>query len=112
MQARLVQVENGEELTSLSLADETIVIGRDPSAYVVLTDRRVSRRHVTIELVGDEHVVRDLGSTNGTRVNGEFLSGATPLRAARRRSRRPYLLRALAGAVLAAVGVALWLGLL
>ena len=35
MQARLVQVENGDELTSLSLADETIMIGRDPSADVL-----------------------------------------------------------------------------
>ncbi|MET7396141.1 FHA domain-containing protein [Dactylosporangium sp. NPDC005572] len=41
------------------------------AAAVVLDDRDVSRRHARLELVGDEVVLTDLGSTNGTYVNDE-----------------------------------------
>lgn len=47
------------------------VLGRDPSAEVVLTDAGVSWRHARIEDRGDEWSVVDLGSTNGTLVNGQ-----------------------------------------
>lgn len=52
----------------------TIVVGRDPEAQIVLQDGQVSRRHfqVTVDAVGA--IVQDLGSTNGTFVNGEWAS--------------------------------------
>jgi sulfite reductase alpha subunit-like flavoprotein/cytochrome b involved in lipid metabolism len=47
-------------------------LGRDSSAVaVVLDDPNVSRRHARVELVGNELIVFDLGSTNGTFVNDE-----------------------------------------
>jgi pSer/pThr/pTyr-binding forkhead associated (FHA) protein len=50
--------------------DET-AIGRHPDAHLLLDDVTVSRRHVTIRRTGEGFEVRDLGSLNGTYVNGE-----------------------------------------
>lgn len=45
-------------------------IGRR-NADVVLADPDVSRQHALVEKYGDRYLVRDLGSTNGTYVNGK-----------------------------------------
>lgn len=47
-----------------------LVIGRQPDADLVLPDEAVSRRHARLAFEGDELVVEDLGSTNGTYLNG------------------------------------------
>jgi pSer/pThr/pTyr-binding forkhead associated (FHA) protein len=47
------------------------VIGRGAEADVVVDDPGVSRRHAEIRMDGGSAVVRDLGSTNGTFVDGE-----------------------------------------
>lgn len=47
------------------------LIGRDPSALVRLVDNRVSRSHASIVAGDDGCTLRDLGSSNGTTVNGE-----------------------------------------
>lgn len=47
-----------------------VVLGRDPACTVPLPSDDVSRRHARISLDGGAHVVTDLGSTNGTWVNG------------------------------------------
>jgi hypothetical protein len=49
---------------------DPVVIGRLPECAIVLGDPNVSRRHAELRRVGDSVVVTDLGSTNGTRVNG------------------------------------------
>jgi pSer/pThr/pTyr-binding forkhead associated (FHA) protein len=56
-----------------------IVIGRDTSAGLVIDDPEASRRHASLMLDGDTLSVEDLGSTNGTFVNGEQLHGTRPL---------------------------------
>jgi len=55
---------------SVLLADGTTLIGRDPAARVHLVDSRVSRQHAQIESARGIALLRDLGSTNGTTVNG------------------------------------------
>src|SRR5918911_660719 len=56
------------------------VIGRDPaSAALVVEDREVSRRHASLIPEGQSLNVEDLGSTNGTFVNGERLVGSRVL---------------------------------
>jgi len=50
---------------------EKLVIGRVEGADLVLDDKGISRRHCEFERRGDGYVVRDLGSSNGTLVNGE-----------------------------------------
>jgi hypothetical protein len=52
------------------LGVEPIVIGRLPECTVALNDQNVSRRHAEIRRSGSDVVVVDLGSTNGTKVNG------------------------------------------
>src|ERR1700683_1229977 len=54
----------------VSLGSEPLVIGRLPECDVVLPDSNVSRRHAELRRKGDGVFVTDLGSTNGTRVNG------------------------------------------
>jgi hypothetical protein len=80
--AEVRQSEDGGVLAELVLADgrrisvgtEAVVIGRLPECAVVLQDTNVSRRHAEVRRTGEAIVVTDLGSTNGTRVNG------TPIR--------------------------------
>ncbi|MGP8058064.1 MAG: FhaA domain-containing protein [Acidimicrobiales bacterium] len=54
----------------IPIGADPVVIGRLPECAVVLGDPNVSRRHAELRRVGDSVVVTDLGSTNGTRVNG------------------------------------------
>jgi pSer/pThr/pTyr-binding forkhead associated (FHA) protein len=44
----------------------TVLIGRDPSADVVIADTEISTRHVSFAPVDGGLAVEDLGSTNGT----------------------------------------------
>lgn len=52
------------------VADGGLSIGRLPECDVVLADGNVSRRHAEIRRTDGGFVLADLGSTNGTRVNG------------------------------------------
>jgi pSer/pThr/pTyr-binding forkhead associated (FHA) protein len=49
---------------------EEVVIGRADSCEIKLGDRSVSRRHASLRRRGDVWVIQDLGSTNGTLLNG------------------------------------------
>jgi DNA-binding NtrC family response regulator len=46
------------------------LVGTSPACSIRLVDQHVSRRHLALELVGDRLRVQELGSTNGTTVNG------------------------------------------
>jgi len=48
-----------------------VVIGRGRSADVVIAEPTISRAHAAIGYDGEEFFVEDLGSTNGTAVNGK-----------------------------------------
>jgi len=48
-----------------------ITLGRDKGNDIVLDERLVSRRHAVIQKIGQEYFLEDLGSTNGTQVNGQ-----------------------------------------
>jgi hypothetical protein len=62
------------------LGSEGVVLGRSRECDVVVSDENVSRRHAEVRPSGGAWIVRDLGSTNGIRVNGSRVSGAQPLR--------------------------------
>lgn len=51
-------------------------LGRLPDNDVVINDRRVSRHHAEIVQSGTRWLVRDMGSTNGTAVNGKVIKEA------------------------------------
>lgn len=60
----------------VELSGQVIVIGRSRRCDVVLTDPNVSREHAEVRLTGSQAVLRDLGSTNGTRVNRRAVTQA------------------------------------
>ena len=53
------------------LAPPSVVVGRDPEADVSLSEPTVSWKHARLTAHGAAWTIADLGSTNGTRVNGE-----------------------------------------
>ena len=57
---------------------DVVDIGRDCDG-LLLSDPEVSRRHVSLRLDGDAVVLEDLGSTNGTMLNGTTITGAVHL---------------------------------
>jgi FHA domain/Domain of unknown function (DUF1707) len=57
-----------------------LVLGRDPGCDCVLSDETVSRRHARIRRRGDAWLLEDLGSMNGTRVNGWRVTEPVELR--------------------------------
>ncbi len=77
MPMQLTPLENGEPV----VLDKAIMLfGRHPDCDVVLTSsRKVSRKHCCIAQIHDYHVIRDLGSMNGVRVNGEAAGKETRL---------------------------------
>ncbi len=54
-------------------------IGRTAPAEIVLADSEISRSHCMVVLKGDDVLVSDLGSTNGTFIDGEGVSGVNVL---------------------------------
>ena len=65
--------------TRVALSDQPLVIGRARPAQVLLPDGAVSRAHCQVAVVGDDVVVTDLGSTNGTFIDGQRIDGPLPL---------------------------------
>src|SRR5581483_11222418 len=57
----------------------TVSLGRVEGVDLVVPDASVSRRHACLH-VGDEIAIEDLGSSNGTHVNGRRLDPGKPLR--------------------------------
>lgn len=68
---KLVVHKQGKLLGDLELGPGVITVGRRPDNDMVLSDRAVSGRHARIVLTRDGVTVQDLGSTNGTLVNGK-----------------------------------------
>lgn len=64
-----------------ALESEAITIGRDLSNDIVLPDPEVSRWHLQLQRQGNGYTVRDLGSTNGTVLNGVRLTAPRTLTA-------------------------------
>jgi pSer/pThr/pTyr-binding forkhead associated (FHA) protein len=61
------------------LEAQEITIGRDTTNIVAINDVEVSRRHARMELRGPTYAIQDLGSTNGTFVNGQRVTGLQTL---------------------------------
>jgi DNA-binding response OmpR family regulator len=63
-----------------ALTDETTTIGRGVENTIVITSRRVSREHASVQRQGRRVILSDLGSTNGTFLNDERVLAALELR--------------------------------
>ncbi len=66
--------------TEFSLDKIEIILGRDVSNDIVINDPEVSRRHLHFVLEGNTYRIEDLGSTNGTFINGQRLVAPFVLR--------------------------------
>src|SRR4051812_25382681 len=58
------------EAVRLTSSGQAVSFGSGPQCSLVLTDKTVSRKHVEAQLVGDEVMMVDCGSTNGTFIQG------------------------------------------
>src|SRR5579859_110089 len=75
---RLILKGAAGDVTEYPLGENN-VLGRSTTASVRLADREVSRKHSQIDKEGDEYVLRDLGSSNGTFLNGKRIFGSSKL---------------------------------
>jgi DNA-binding response OmpR family regulator len=66
--------------TERALDGAPVVLGRDETCDVVVISRLVSRRHAQISRVGNQYLLEDLNSRNGTQLNGQPISSSQPLR--------------------------------
>lgn len=62
------------------LEGDQLTIGRDSNNGVVINDSEISRKHARLTFQGGKYVLDDLGSTNGTFVNGQRLAGPVVLK--------------------------------
>ena len=71
MPTRLIALNGGPDITVIGHAPMTM--GRDPRCDARLDSSRVSRFHCCLAQIDDGVQVSDLGSTNGTRINGRCI---------------------------------------
>ncbi|MBV9291342.1 MAG: FHA domain-containing protein [Frankiales bacterium] len=76
---KLVVVEGSLAGQSFPLTQAGITIGRAEDSTVVLSDDYVSTRHARLLPRGEDWIVEDLGSTNGTYLDRRRISAATPI---------------------------------
>jgi len=67
------QDESGQE-REIAITQPKFVIGRHSAADLSIPSGKLSREHLKIEKLGDQFLVSDLGSSNGTQLNGQPLS--------------------------------------
>ena len=73
--ARFILDEN-QRRTVLDLEKDVVTVGRSSDNEIPVLDPRASRRHCQVERHGVQHVLIDLGSQNGTRLNGQLVERA------------------------------------
>ena len=77
MKLRLI-MNKGEAAFSYEIDGSTVSVGRSAENDIQIHDNHVSRKHLVVKRMGTRYLVKDLGSGNGTLVNGHRVpSGAT-----------------------------------
>ena len=70
-QLRIVNSDGKTE--DYPMSGDIVTIGRGQNNDIVFLDPKVSRNHAKLEREGDKYILRDLGSFNGTQVNGKMI---------------------------------------
>ncbi len=76
---RLVIRRGPQPNQTYEISKDVTSLGRDITNDIVINDRETSRHHLRLQRAADTVTVEDLGSTNGTFVNGKRVSGVTTL---------------------------------
>ncbi len=77
LHCQLVVVDGPDRGRACRIAEREVVIGTDPKCDLVLSDDRVSGRHVALSAIESRFAVRDLESTNGTFYEGSKIEKVT-----------------------------------
>ncbi len=72
-----LQLDTETGVQTFQFTKNSVTIGRDPGCDFPLDDKTVSNRHTRLSFHHNQWWVEDLGSTNGTMLNQEPVSGAT-----------------------------------
>jgi pSer/pThr/pTyr-binding forkhead associated (FHA) protein len=72
--ARLILNCEGVGLVMRELGRDIVMIGRAPSNHIVIDHPTVSAQHAVLLRTGDSYSLKDLNSTNGTQINGDFVT--------------------------------------
>src|SRR5579871_3360570 len=82
MQLTVIHVDGSKKGQTETFQQAIVAIGRDPSnqlAFDAFQDTDVSSRHAQFVVAGDQLMITDLNSKNGTFVNGNKVSGQAPV---------------------------------
>ena len=74
---KLIVTTDSQGKIAYEFNEDLITIGRSPDNMIVIEDPSVSGRHAQLEQSGDVYRLKDLESTNGTRVNGVPITDTT-----------------------------------
>jgi pSer/pThr/pTyr-binding forkhead associated (FHA) protein len=74
--ARLVLISEGVDFATHEFIGDIVFIGRTQSNQIVIDHSTVSAQHALLLRVGDSYWLKDLNSTNGTQINGVFVTEA------------------------------------
>lgn len=77
--ARLIVQQGPYPNQEYLLTQAATSIGRGPNNDIVFTDPELSRQHAQIIAIGNTYTLKDLGSTNGSFINGRRVTGSAPL---------------------------------
>ncbi|MCG3209944.1 MAG: hypothetical protein FOGNACKC_03573 [Anaerolineae bacterium] len=73
--AMLIIQEGNSPKSQWPLAKDIMIIGRDSTSDIQIDERQISRQHAEIAVTPHGYTIRDLGSKNGTFLNGQPVSG-------------------------------------
>ncbi|NOZ02632.1 MAG: FHA domain-containing protein [Deltaproteobacteria bacterium] len=77
--AQLVVTFGNDSGKEFPVTGDVVVVGRSLDVDIVLNDPSVSRRHFEIHFVDGDWLLKDLGSVNGTKIDGKRVEGQSPL---------------------------------
>jgi phage tail-like protein len=74
-----IQSTNDSWIFDIPVTSKPIIIGRQPGIDLLLEHQQISRRHAALHCAATECQIADLGSANGTRLNGQKLTPQVPV---------------------------------
>lgn len=80
IKVQLIVVQGKPEGKTIPLTVPTFQIGRDPTCHLRPSSDQVSRKHAEISITSDAVILKDLGSRNGTQLNGRTLASPARLK--------------------------------